>query len=123
MNLNNVKTVALLGGLGGLLVLLGGALGGRGGLVIGLVLGLGVVGFSYWNSDKLAIRAARAVPVTEAEMPEYHAIVREITEKAGIPMPKLYVGPDMQPRSEEHTSELQSRQYLVCRLLLEKKKK
>jgi tellurite resistance protein TerC len=69
MQNNTFKTFVLLGGLGGPFVLAG-SLFGRGGAIIGLVLGLGIVGFSYWKSDRLAIRAARAVLVTEAEMPE-----------------------------------------------------
>ncbi|MBW3669443.1 MAG: zinc metalloprotease HtpX [Actinobacteria bacterium] len=69
-----------------------------------------MVGGSYWASDKIAIRMARAVPVTEAEMPEYYRIVRDLTQKAGMPMPKLYVTPDMQPnafatgRNPEHAA-------------------
>jgi heat shock protein HtpX len=96
---NMLKTVVLLAGLGGLLMLLGGAFAGKAGLFIGLGLGLVIVGASYWKSDTLAIKAARAVPVTEQEMPEYYAIVRELTEKAGMPMPKLYVTPDEQPNA------------------------
>jgi heat shock protein HtpX len=99
MSRNTVKTFVLLAGLGGLLILIGGALGGQTGLIIGLLLGLGFVGFSYWNSDKLAIRAARAVPVTEEEMPQYYAVVRELTTSMGLPMPKLYVTPDRQPNA------------------------
>ncbi|MBA2625258.1 MAG: M48 family metalloprotease [Acidimicrobiia bacterium] len=99
MSKNTIKTYTLLAGLGGLLVLIGGALGGRGGLLIGLLLGLAFVGFSYWNSDKLAIRAARAVPVEEHEMPQYYAIVRELTAASGMPMPRLFVTPDLQPNA------------------------
>jgi heat shock protein HtpX len=110
MSRNTIKTFVLLAGLGGLLILIGGALGGQTGLIIGLLLGLGIVGFSYWNSDKLAIRAARAVPVTEQEMPQYYAVVRDLTTTMGLPMPKLYVTPDRQPnafatgRSPDHAA-------------------
>ncbi len=107
---NTLKTTILLGGLGGLLVMIGRLLGGPTGMVIGALAGFAIVGFSYWNSDKLAIRAARAVPASEAEMPQYFAIVRELTAKAGMPMPTLYVTPDMQPnafatgRSPDHAA-------------------
>jgi heat shock protein HtpX len=95
---NVFKTYILLAALGGLLVLIG-SFFGRGGIIIGLVLGLGIVGWSYWFSDKLAIRSARAVPVSEQEMPDYYRIVRELTQADGIPMPKLYVSPDAQPNA------------------------
>jgi heat shock protein HtpX len=96
---NMLKTAVLLAGLGGLLMLIGGLLANQAGIIIGFVIGIAIVGFSYWKSDKLAIKAARAVPVTEAEMPEYYRIVRELTQKADMPMPKLYVTPDMQPNA------------------------
>jgi heat shock protein HtpX len=95
---NNLKTAVLLALMGGLILGIG-SLFGQTGLIIGLVVALLLVGGSYWFSDTLAIKAARAVPVTEQEMPEYYAIVRELTEKAGMPMPKLYVSPEMQPNA------------------------
>jgi heat shock protein HtpX len=110
MNKNTFKTFILLAAIGGLLVGVGRVLGGTGGAVIGLMLGVGIVGFSYWNSDKLAIRAARAVPADEAQMPEYFRIMRDLTRQAGMPMPRLYVTPDMQPnafatgRNPEHAA-------------------
>jgi heat shock protein HtpX len=106
---NTVKTTILLAGLGGLMVAIG-SFFGRGGAIIGLTLGLLMVGFSYWKSDTLAIRAARAVPADEARYPEYYAVMRELSAKAGIPMPKLYVSPEPQPnafatgRSPEHAA-------------------
>ncbi len=98
MSKNTIKTYTLLAALGGLLMLIG-SFFGRGGLVLGLGLGLVFVGGSYWFSDKLAIKSARAVPVSEAEMPEYYRIVRELTMAANMPMPKLYRTPDMQPNA------------------------
>jgi heat shock protein HtpX len=110
MSKNTIKTAVLLALFGGLFMAVGQVLGGGSGLVIGLLLGLALVGFSYWKSDTVAIKAARAVPVTEAEMPEYYAIVRDLTTRANMPMPKLYVTPDKQPnafatgRNPEHAA-------------------
>jgi heat shock protein HtpX len=99
MSKNTIKTYVLLAALGGLLVVVGGLLGGGNGALIGLVIGLVFCGGSYWFSDSIAIKAARAQPVTEAEMPEYYRIVRELTTYAHMPMPKLYVTPDRQPNA------------------------
>ena len=96
---NNLKTAVLLAGIGGLLIAVGGAFGGQSGAAVGLAIGLVFVGGSYWFSDKLAIRSARAVEVSEQQMPRYHAIVRELAQKADIPMPRLYVAPDAQPNA------------------------
>ncbi|WP_436793688.1 zinc metalloprotease HtpX [Actinospongicola halichondriae] len=96
---NTAKTAVLLAGLGGLLVLIGGGIAGGSGALIGLVIGLVFVGSSYWFSDKLAIKAARAVPASEAQFPEYHATMRELTQLAGMPMPALYITPDQQPNA------------------------
>lgn len=99
MNFNNVKTAVILTALAALCVLVGGLIGRGVGLVIGLLIGLALTGASYWWSDRIAIAAARAVPVSEAQMPEYYAIVRELTTRAGMPMPRLYVTPDRQPNA------------------------
>jgi heat shock protein HtpX len=110
MSKNTIKTYVLLAALGGLLVLVGAGFGGSSGAVLGLGLGLVMVGGSYWFSDTIAIKAARAVPVSEADMPDYYRIVRELTQRAGMPMPKLYVTPDLQPnafatgRSPDHAA-------------------
>ena len=95
---NTLKTTVLLAGLGGLMVFIG-SLFGRVGAVIGLVLALLMVGFSYWKSDSLAIRAARAVPADEAHFPEYFTIVRDLSTRAGMPMPRLYISPERQPNA------------------------
>jgi heat shock protein HtpX len=96
---NTIKTYVLLAFLGGLLVLIGGAFGGGSGARIGLLIGLVFTMGSYWFSDTIAIKAARARPVTEQEMPEYYRIVRQLTQRAEMPMPKLYVSPAEQPNA------------------------
>jgi heat shock protein HtpX len=107
---NTLKTTVLLAAIAGLAIAVGGALGGSGGAAIGLLLGLVIVGGSYWMSDKLAIRAARAVPADPAQHPEYFRIVTELTGKLGMPMPNLYISPNEQPnafatgRNEHHAA-------------------
>ena len=107
---NNLKTAVILAAIGGLLIVIGGAIWGGQGAFIGFAIGMVFVGGSYWFSDKLAIRAAKAVPVTEEQMPRYYAIVRDLCQRADIPMPNLFVSPDPQPnafatgRSPQHAA-------------------
>ena len=110
MSKNTLKTYVLLAALGGFFIVAGGAIFKGPGLWLGLILGLAMVGGSYWFSDKIAVKAARAVPVTEAEAPVLYRIVRDLTIRANMPMPKLYITPDLQPnafatgRSPEHAA-------------------
>ncbi|WP_420639309.1 M48 family metalloprotease [Candidatus Poriferisocius sp.] len=97
--MNTVKTIFLLVLMAALFVGVGALLGGSGGLAIGIILAVLVVGGSYWFSDKLAIASARAVPVTREQLPEYYRIMEDLTVKAEIPMPKLYVSPNPQPNA------------------------
>lgn len=97
---NHLKTAVLLASLGALLVWIGSALwSGRAGTLIGLALGLAAVGGSYWFSDRLALRFARARPLRPGELPAYQRIVAELAASAGLPMPRLYVSPATQPNA------------------------
>lgn len=106
---NNVKTVVLLTALAALFMGVG-SLFGSGGLVIGTILGLVFVGGSYWFSDKIAVRAAGAVPVSEADAPQLYSILRDLTARADMPMPAIYISPASQPnafatgRNEHHAA-------------------
>jgi heat shock protein HtpX len=95
---NNVKTVVLLTALAALFMGVG-SLFGQGGFFIGLILGLVFVGGSYWFSDKIAVKAAGAVPVSEADAPQLYAIVRDLTTRSGMPMPSVYISPASQPNA------------------------
>jgi len=96
---NGLKTAALLGLLTGLILAVGYWLGGSAGLVFAVIISLAMNAGSYFFSDKLALRAMRAQPVSAAEFPELHQMVRELSTAAGQPMPRLYVSPTMQPNA------------------------
>jgi heat shock protein HtpX len=96
---NGLKTAVLLGLMGALILGAGQLIGGRRGLFIALLIALAVNGFAYFNSDKLALRAMRAFPVTQPQAPQLYAIVRELATEARQPMPRLYVSPAGQPNA------------------------
>jgi heat shock protein HtpX len=76
-----------------LLVFVGAAIGGRSGMIMAFGLALVMNFVSYWFSDKIVLSMYRAQPVTEAQAPDLHSLVRQLSQKAGLPMPKVYLIP------------------------------
>ncbi len=97
--MNTLKAWLLMGVLSILLVLMGSALGGQSGALLFFLIAMGMNLFGYFNSDKIAIKMTRSYPVSEAEAPELYDMVRRLSQRAGIPMPKLYVTPSDQPNA------------------------
>lgn len=96
---NTFKTAFLLTAMTLLLLLIGQALGGRNGLTIALIFA-GVMNFvSYFFSDKIALAMYRAKPVTREELPRAYQIVERLTQRIGLPMPKIYVIPTDSPNA------------------------
>jgi heat shock protein HtpX len=108
--MNTIKTFFLLTLLTLILIWAGGAIGGRTGLTIALVLALGMNFLAYWFSDKMVLAMYKAKPITEAEAPELYYIVRNMATKANLPMPKVYIIRQEQPnafatgRNPEHAA-------------------
>ncbi|HET6213252.1 MAG TPA: zinc metalloprotease HtpX, partial [Micromonosporaceae bacterium] len=96
---NGLKTAALLGLLTGLILAVGYGFGGSTGLVIAVFLSLAMNAATYFWSDKIALKAMRARPVTQAEAPQLYAMVHDLATRAGQPMPRLYISPTPQPNA------------------------
>jgi len=105
-----IRTGAILIVMSVLLVVAGGALGGRGGMQIALLVAILMNFVSYFFSDKIALRSSGAQPVTREQLPRLYQVMERLAAKATIPVPALYVVPDMAPnafatgRSPNHAS-------------------
>jgi heat shock protein HtpX len=108
--MNTLKTTLLMALLTVLLVLAGGALGGESGMVIAFVFALLMNGLTYWFSDKIVLRMYGAQEIGPADFPELYRIVKDLTVRAKMPMPKLYLIPQDAPnafatgRNENHAA-------------------
>ena len=96
---NQIRTTILLAVMTALIVWVGQFLGGRQGMIIALIFAAGMNFFSYWYSDKLVLKMYRAREVTPEQEPELYETVQRLTQRAGRPMPKLYVIPQQAPNA------------------------
>jgi len=99
MPMNYARTGLLLAVLTGILVAMGGVVGGRGGMLIALVLAAGINLFSYWRSDRLVLAMYGAEEVDARSGGEYYRIVRDLAARAGLPMPRVYIMHNPQPNA------------------------
>lgn len=97
--MNYFKTALLLAALTGFVLVAGYLLGGESGLVIALVAALGMNLFAYWNSDKMVLRMSNAQEVGPNDAPELYGIVQNLAERAGLPMPRVYLIDEEQPNA------------------------
>jgi heat shock protein HtpX len=95
--MNGMKTAILLAALAALLMLIGGAVGGQGGLMIAFLMAVAINAASYWFSDRIVLRMHRASEVGEDHV--LYRVTRRLAQKAGLPMPKVYVIPSPSPNA------------------------
>jgi heat shock protein HtpX len=97
--MNYLRTTLLLGFLSALFVGVGALIGGQSGMVIAFIIAIGMNLFSYWNADKIVLRMHHARQVDEQTAPELQAMVRQLAQNAGLPMPKVYIIEENQPNA------------------------
>ncbi len=97
--MNTTKTVVLMVGLTVLLVMIGGAFGGRQGMFIAFGLATAMNVFSYWFSDKIVLKMYSAKEATEQEAPVLYSVTRDLAMKMSLPMPKVYIIPSDAPNA------------------------
>jgi heat shock protein HtpX len=108
--MNTLKTALLLTSLTLFLLFIGQHFGGRNGMLLAFVIAVGMNFFSYFYSDKLALSMYRAQPATREQLPRVYSVVEQMTQRIGLPMPKIYVIPNDSPnafatgRNPQHAS-------------------
>lgn len=97
--MNQTKTFILLAGLTALFVVVGGAIGGEGGMVLAFIFACVTNFTAYWFSDKMVLRSHGAIPIEKSDSPYIYNIVQELADKMKIPMPKVYMTPEPAPNA------------------------
>jgi heat shock protein HtpX len=97
--MNALKTTFLMALLMVLAVFIGYTIGGNGGMMIAFIFALGMNLVSYWFSDKIVLKMYKAAEITESESPRLFAVVRDLSQRAGLPMPKVYLIPTDTPNA------------------------
>jgi heat shock protein HtpX len=88
---NLAKTAILMAVITALFIIVGGMIGGREGMLMALLIAVGMNFFSYWFSDTMVLKMTNARQVDEHSAPDFYAVVKELADKAGLPMPKVYL--------------------------------
>lgn len=88
---NLVKTAILMAAITGLFIAVGAMLGGQEGMLMALIFAIGMNFFSYWFSDKLVLKMTNAQEVDEGSAPQFYEMIRELANKANLPMPRVYL--------------------------------
>ncbi|HJV93075.1 MAG TPA: zinc metalloprotease HtpX [Azonexus sp.] len=110
MMFNWVKTAVLMAAIMALFGIVGGMIGGRSGMLLALLFGGAMNLFSYWFSDSMVLKMYNAQPVDEFSAPQFYAMIRDLAQRAGLPMPKVYIINEAQPnafatgRNPEHAA-------------------
>ncbi len=97
--MNGLKTTVLMVTLTLMLIAIGGILGGKTGMTLAFIIAFGMNFISYWFSDKIVLKMYKAQPVSQSDAPELYAMVRRLAQKAGLPMPKVYIIKKAQPNA------------------------
>ena len=97
--MNMMRVAVLLAAMTGLFLLVGYFIGGEQGMLMALLLAAGMNAFAYWNSDKMVLRMYGAREVDRAGAPEFYGIVEKLVQRAGLPMPRVYIIDSPQPNA------------------------